>query len=378
MKNETIILTGGGTAGHVCPNINLSTELNKYFDKIIYIGSKNGIEKKLITSQTNYDYKSISSVKFVRRKLLKNLLIPFKLAKAISEAKKILKESKPSIVFSKGGYVSVPVVIAASKLKIPIICHESDVSMGLANKIASKYATKVCTNFEITANKNKNKFIKTGSPLPVSNLTKSQAKEKLKIKTDKPVLLVTGGSLGASTINEIIFNNIDLLTQKYFIIHLVGKGNLNKKLTKKTDYKQIEFSNDMWTIFKAIDLAISRAGANTILELLSNQIPTIFIPLPKGISRGDQIENAKYIESLSCSKTIFQDELDIKKLQNKLNLLEKDANIIKNQIKTQNFSDGTKLIINTILENKKNWNSPFSFLFLIIKSYIFKTLINIR
>ena len=167
-------------------------------------------------------------------------------------------------------------------------------------------------------------------------------------------MLVTGGSLGASTINEIIFNNIDLLTQKYFIIHLVGKGNLNKKLTKKTDYKQIEFSNDMWTIFKAIDLAISRAGANTILELLSNQIPTIFIPLPKGISRGDQIENAKYIESLSCSKTIFQDELDIKKLQNKLNLLEKDANIIKNQIKTQNFSDGTKLIINTILENKKN------------------------
>ena len=138
MKNETIILTGGGTAGHVCPNINLSTELNKYFDKIIYIGSKNGIEKKLITSQTNYDYKSISSVKFVRRKLLKNLLIPFKLAKAISEAKKILKESKPSIVFSKGGYVSVPVVIAASKLKIPIICHESDISMGLANKIASK------------------------------------------------------------------------------------------------------------------------------------------------------------------------------------------------------------------------------------------------
>ena len=361
MKNGTIILTGGGTAGHVCPNINLSKELNKYFDKIIYIGSKNGIEKKLIISQTNFDYKSISSVKFIRRKLIKNLLIPFKLAKAISEAKKILKETKPSIVFSKGGYVSVPVVIAASKLKIPIICHESDISMGLANKIASKYATKVCTNFEVTAIKNKKKFIKTGSPLPISNLTKSEAKEKLKIKTNKPILLITGGSLGASIINELVFNNIDLLTQKYFVIHLVGKNNLNKKLSKKNDYKQIEFSDDMWTIFKATDLAISRAGANTILELMINQIPTIFIPLPKGISRGDQIENAKYIKSLSCSKTIFQDELNFKKLQNELNLLEKDANFIKNQIKKQNFSDGTNLIIDIILENKKNWTNPFSF-----------------
>ena len=366
MKNGTIVLTGGGTAGHVCPHINLSNELNKHFDKVIYIGSKNGIEKNLITSQTNYEYKSISTVKFIRRNIFKNILLPFKLSKAISEAKKILKESNPAIIFSKGGYVSLPVVIAGSKLNIPIICHESDITMGLANKIASKYATKVCTNFEITAKKNKNKFICTGSPLPLSNLSKSEAKEKLKIKTEKPILLVTGGSLGASTINELIFKNVDELTKKYFIIHLVGKGNINKKLKDKNSYKQIEFSNEMWTIFKATDYAISRAGANTILELLSNKIPTIFIPLPKGISRGDQIENAKYISSLGVSKTIFQEDLTIKKLQNELNFLEKDANSIKNQIKLQNFEDGTKKLIQLILENKKDWLNFSVFLFFIL------------
>lgn len=369
MKNGTIILTGGGTAGHVCPNINLSKELQKYFNKIVYIGSHNGIEKNLIKSQTNYDYKSISSVKFVRKNLFKNILLPFKLSKSILEAKKILKNEKPSIVFSKGGYVSLPVVIAAHKLNIPVICHESDITMGLANKIASKYATKVCTNFEITASKNKKKFICTGSPLPISNLTKIQAKEKLKIKTSKPVLLVTGGSLGANKINELIFDNVDLLSKKYFIIHLVGKGNLNKKLLSKNDYKQIEFSNEMWTIFKASDFALSRAGANSILEILANKIPTIFIPLPKGISRGDQVENAKYIKSLGCANIIFQDELSIEKLQNELNLLEKQSIFIKNQIISQNFEDGTDKIIQLILEYKKDWkyfSVFYSFILLVI------------
>lgn len=352
MNNETIVLTGGGTAGHVTPNINLSSELKKYFSKIVYVGTESGIEKKLITSQTNYDYKPISAVKFVRKNIFKNLLLPFKLSKSINEAKKILKEEKPSIVFSKGGYVGLPVVIAASKLKIPVVCHESDITMGLANKLAIKYATKICTNFEITANINKDKFIWTGSPLPKSNLTKIQAKEKLKIKTDKPILLITGGSLGAKAINELIFENAKNLTDRYYIIHLVGKNNLNKKL-KIQDYKQIEFSNDMWTLFKASDYAISRAGANTIVELLSNEIPTIFIPLPKGISRGDQVENAKYLEKNNLALCLQQNELCYEKLQNKLEILEKQAKNIKIQLKKQNFTDGTNRIINVILENKK-------------------------
>lgn len=352
MKYETIVLTGGGTAGHVSPNINLSKELNKYFKRIVYIGSKNGIEKKLITEQTNYEYQSIDSVKFERKKIFKAFGIPFKLTKIVNQAKKILKEIKPCVVFSKGGYVGLPVVIAAHKLKIPVVCHESDITMGLANKLSSRFANKICTNFPITANKNKSKFVYTGSPILLSSLTKSQAKEKLKIKTNKPILLVTGGSLGAKSINEFIFKNIEQLTNKFYILHLVGKNNFNKKINNQS-YKQIEFSNDMWTIFKATDYAISRAGANTIMELLSNKIPTIFIPLPKPVSRGDQIENASYLEKLNVSTTVLQEELTLEKVQNKLSFLEKNKDNIILSIEKQNFTDGTDKIIQTILSSIK-------------------------
>lgn len=349
---STIVLTGGGTAGHVFPNINLQTELKKHFSKIVYIGT-NGIEKKLISSLTNYEFKEINAVKLNRSKIFQNLFIPFKLSKSISAAKKILKKTKPDIVFSKGGFVGLPVTIAAHKLNIPVICHESDITMGLANKLSCKYATKVCTNFETTASKNPNKFICTGSPLRVSSLSKEEAKNKLDIKTDKPVLLITGGSLGAKAINELIFKLAKNLSKDYYIIHIVGKGNFNNKIKIK-DYKQIEFSNDMWSIFKASDYAISRAGANTILELLANKIPTIFIPLPKGASRGDQIENAKFLEKNKLAKIIFQNELSEEKLQNTLKILEKEAKNIVLSIKKQNFEDGTNKIINEILKYKKD------------------------
>lgn len=349
--NNTIILTGGGTAGHVTLNINLKNELSKHFNKIIYIGSKNGIEKELIAKNTNYTYLTITTVKFERKKLLKNLAIPFKLKKGINEAIKILKETKPQIVFSKGGYVGLPVVIAAHKLKIPVICHESDISMGLANKLAKKYANVICTNFKSTAEKNGKKCIYTGMPLKLSPLSKNEAKQKLNINTNKPILLITGGSLGAKSINEFIFKNIDNLTKNYYIIHLVGKNNFNHSIKNK-DYKQIEFSNDMWSLMKCTDYAISRAGANTIIELLSNEILTIFIPLPKSVSRGDQIDNALFLEKENLSKTILQEELSLKKLQNSLDYLKNNANLIKNSIKNANFKDGTQKIINIILKEK--------------------------
>lgn len=349
--NKTIVLTGGGTAGHVSPNINLSQELRKHFDRIVYIGSENGIEKKLITSQTNYEYKSIPVVKFVRKNLFKNITLPFKLSKSVNEAKAVLKQINPDIVFSKGGYVSLPVVIASHKLGIPVISHESDLTMGLANKIASKYSSVVCTNFEATA-KNKKNFICTGTPIKLSNLTKQEAKSKLGIKSTKPVLLITGGSLGAKTINEVIFSLAPFLTKNYFVIHLVGKGNSNKNIKQK-DYLQIEFSNDMSTIMRASDFAISRAGANTIMELLANKIPTIFIPLPKGVSRGDQIENAKYIKNQGTGIIIFQNSLSKEKLQNTLKILEIQAKNIDLAIKKQNYTDGTQKIIEQILSHRK-------------------------
>ena len=346
-----IILTGGGTAGHVTLNINLEKELNKHFNKIVYIGSKTGIEKTLVKSNTNYIYEEITSTKLSRRKIFKNLEIPFKLFKAIKESKQFLKTHKPQIVFSKGGYVGLPVVIAAKQLKIPVVCHESDLTMGLANKLAKKYATKICTNFKSTAHKNGKKCLHTGMPLKLSKLTKLEAKTHLQIPSNKPVLLVTGGSLGAKSLNDFVFKNIESLTQTYYVLHLTGKNNLNKNIIHK-DYRQIEFSNDMWTIFKATDYAISRAGANTIVELLSNNILTIFVPLPKNNSRGDQIENAKHIESMGLAKTILQEDLELKKVQNCLNYLKNNSESIKTNIKNAKFEDGTQNIINVILQEK--------------------------
>ncbi len=354
MNNNCIILTGGGTAGHVTLNINLQNDLKKHFNKIVYIGSKSGIEKTLIKSNTTFIYEEITTTKLTRRKILKNLSIPFKLLKAIKEAKQIIKKYKPKIIFSKGGYVGLPVVIAGKKSGIPVVCHESDISMGLANKLAKRYATKICTNFELTAKENGDKCVYTGMPLALSPLSKQEAKQKLNINTNKPVLLITGGSMGAKALNEFIFSCAEKLTKNYYIIHLVGKNNLNKNLNIE-DYKQIEFTNDMWTILKATDYAISRAGANTIIELFANKILTIFVPLPKKASRGDQLDNASYFENMGLSKTILQEDLTLQKVQNSLKFLEINSDLIKNKIKNAKFTDGRNNIINIILQEKNTW-----------------------
>lgn len=353
MENNCIILTGGGTAGHVMVNINLENELKKHFKQIIYFGSEKGIEKELVTKLTSYKYVSIPTVKFDRQKLHKNILIPFKLFKAVKESINKLKFYNPEIIFSKGGYVGLPVVMAAKKLKIPSICHESDITMGLANKIAKRYATKICTSFQKTAEDNGEKCVHTSIPLKLSKLSKTEAKAKLNISSSLPVLLITGGSLGAQAVNNFIFDNIDQICKDYYVLHLVGKGNLKKDLLNHKNYKQIEFSNDMWTILKATDFAISRAGANTIMELLANKILTIFVPLPKSVSRGDQIENAKYLEQKGVSKTIMQEHLTIQNLFDTLETLKHESKEIKDSIKNENITDGTKNIMTIILNEKQ-------------------------
>ena len=349
---DCIILTGGGTAGHTTLNIKLQDELKKYFDKIVYIGSKNGIEKELIQKNTSYNYFSIETVKLERGKIFSNLKIPFKLTSAIKEAKKIIKEFNPSVIFSKGGYVGLPVTIAGKKLGIPVICHESDLTMGLANKLAKKYAKIICTNFEKTAKIDKKKCKYTGMPLILSKLSKNEAKEKLNIKTTKPILLVTGGSLGAKVLNEFVFNNIKELCKNFFVIHLTGKNNFNHSL-KINNYLQFEFFNDMPTLFKASDFALSRAGANTCIELLSNNLLTILVPLSNKGSRGDQVENAKYLKEQNLCSLIYQSNLNMNSFNKEISYLEINSKIIIDNIKNSNIKDGTNAIISTILKHKK-------------------------
>ena len=352
MKYESIVLTGGGTAGHITPNINLISGLKNHFKNIYYIGSS-GLEKKLIKNANLVPFYEISSTKLIRGKFFANLLIPFKLLKAIKEAKKILKNLKPNIVFSKGGYVSVPVVLAASKLKIPIVCHESDLTMGLANKICSKKAKAVCTTFAKTASLLKN-GVHTGTPLAkeLTNSSSALSRQKLKIPQGRKMLLITGGSLGSVAINNACFNIAEYSNKNYEVFHVVGKGNLNNKINL-AHYHQIEFANNMPTLISAADYVISRAGSNTIFELAASQKPMLLIPLPKGASRGDQVENAKYFCENGFAIMLSQESLNPQNLINNIEKLAKNAEKIKNSLKNACFKDGTSAIINVILKNTK-------------------------
>lgn len=281
-----IVLTGGGTGGHVIPNLALVPSLNKYFDQIHYIGS-NGIEKELVTKEKEIFFHTTSVVKLDRAHIMKNLKIPFVLIKAVKEARQLLETIKPSAVFSKGGYVSLPTCFAARQEKIPIIIHESDMSLGLANKIVSKFADLVITSFEQTK---QGEYI--GNPVREEIFQGSieRAKKNYQIDQNKPVILVFGGSSGSSAINDVVYLSLPKLTQKYFVIHIAGKHGDFK--IKHNSYKQIEYAHDINDLFAVARIVVSRAGANTLSELMALGKKILAIPLPKGSSRGDQIENA--------------------------------------------------------------------------------------
>jgi len=289
--SKTIALTGGGSAGHVTPNINLIPYINSYFNKIIYIGSESGIEKEL-TESLPLEYFSIPTTKFKRSLALSNLLIPYKVYLGYKAAKKILIDTQADVVFSKGGYVSVPVAFACSRLHIPLIIHESDLTMGLANKIARRFANKVCTSFRETANNLENGLF-VGAPL-ISSPPRAEIVKRLKnnYHIERPVCLVVGGSLGAKTLNELVWKHLDLLTKTHHVLHITGKGK-SKPNIKHNHYTQLEYTTYMREILTLTDIAITRGGSNMIFELLSANVPMLIIPLEHG-SRGDQVNNGEY------------------------------------------------------------------------------------
>ena len=348
-----IILTGGGTAGHVIPHVALLNDIKKNFDFIVYIGSRNGIEKEIISNE-NITYYEITTTKFVRQKLLKNLSIPFKLIKGIHDAKKIIKQEKPNVIFSKGGYVSLPVVVAAKLYKIPVIAHESDLKIGLANKLSKPCVNIICTTFEKTANCLSKKGVFTGSPMRLDmNKNKQDSLIKLGIRTNKPILLVTGGSLGSKNINKKIRDELCEILKKFYVIHLTGKGNIEKNLLNIKDYKQIEFTNDMGTIISCADVIVSRAGSNTIFELAVLRKPMLLIPLPKGNSRGDQVDNAKYFNQLGYANFVTEEQLQTSRIFPHILQTYNDSNILIRNLEKANIQPGNKTIIETILNYSK-------------------------
>ena len=318
---KKIVLTGGGTAGHVTPNIALLPALSRAGYEISYMGSYDGIEKKLIADFA-IPYTGISTGKLRRYLDIKNLTDPFRVLKGFAEARKYLKEYRPDVVFSKGGFVSVPVVRAAAALGIPCIIHESDMTPGLANKLCFPVAEKICCNFPETMQMlPEGKAVLTGSPImaELAQGNKIAGLDMCGFTANKPVIMVIGGSLGAANVNKAVRDSLPRLLEDFQVVHLCGKDKIDNLLLATPGYKQFEYiKTELKDLFAMADIVISRAGANSICELLALKKPNLLIPLPAASSRGDQLLNAASFEAQGFSIVINEDDLTTELLVTKV------------------------------------------------------------
>ena len=347
---KTIVLTGGGTAGHVTPNLALIPTLKENGWDIQYIGSHTGIEKELVIKE-NIPYHPIASGKLRRYLSVENLKDPFKVIKGYFDAYKILKKLKPKVVFSKGGYVTVPVVLAASHLKIPVIIHESDMTPGLANKIAMRSAKTVCVNFEETLKYVGSKGVHTGSPIrkELFEGSKTKGNELCGFKEVRPTLLMMGGSLGARKINETLREALPQLLKNFNIVHICGKKNLDESLLKLEGYKQFEYvSEELPHLFAMSDIMLSRAGANALAEIMALNIPSLLIPLSQKASRGDQILNANAMKSKGYCDVLYEEGLNKNKLIEKINELYSNREQFRGKMKERTKLSGVQKVMQEI------------------------------
>ncbi|HDD7053887.1 TPA: undecaprenyldiphospho-muramoylpentapeptide beta-N-acetylglucosaminyltransferase [Staphylococcus aureus] len=353
-----IAFTGGGTVGHVSVNLSLiPTALSQGYEAL-YIGSKNGIEREMIESQLpEIKYYPISSGKLRRYISLENAKDVFKVLKGILDARKVLKKEKPDLLFSKGGFVSVPVVIAAKSLNIPTLIHESDLTPGLANKIALKFAKKIYTTFEETLNylpKEKADFIGATIREDLKNGNAHNGYQLTGFNENKKVLLVMGGSLGSKKLNSIIRENLDALLQQYQVIHLTGKG-LKDAQVKKSGYIQYEFvKEDLTDLLAITDTVISRAGSNAIYEFLTLRIPMLLVPLGLDQSRGDQIDNANHFADKGYAKAIDEEQLTAQILLQELNEMEQGRTRIINNMKSYEQSYTKEALFDKMIKDALN------------------------
>lgn len=348
---KRIILTGGGTAGHVTPNIALIPRLKEEGYDIHYIGSYEGIEKKLI-EDLRIPYHGIASGKLRRYLSVKNLSDPFRVIKGYGEASRLIKSLKPDVVFSKGGFVSVPVVVAAKNHKVPAIIHESDMTPGLANKICIPAAVKVCCNFpEAMEHLPKEKAVLTGTPIrqELFNGDALEAIKFTKLQAGKPTILVVGGSTGSVKVNEAVRGCLDELLTKYQIIHLCGKDKLDPAYNDRAGYVQYEYiKKELSSMMALADLVISRAGANAICEIQALAKPNILIPLGLDASRGDQILNAESFEKQGFSYVLKEENLTKESLLTAVDQVYKNRAEYKSAMEASPMTDSIEKIIGLI------------------------------
>lgn len=351
--SKTIVLTGGGTAGHVTPNLALVPYLRDMGFDVVYIGSYDGIEKKLI-ADLKIPYYGIATGKFRRYFDAKNFSDPFRVVKGFGEARSILKQVKPDVIFSKGGFVSVPVINAAATLGIPCILHESDMTPGLANKLCVKAAKRICCNFPETMNYlPPSKAVLTGTPIrrELTNGSKTVGRELCSFTDDKPVIMVIGGSLGAQSINETVRAALPKILPDFNVVHICGKEKMDNMMLSVPGYKQFEYvKGGLKDLFALADLVVSRAGANSICELLALRKPNILIPLSAKSSRGDQILNARSFEQQEFSVVIDNEELDEDILLKEIHSVFDDREIYIDKMRKSNQHNAVDTILSLISE----------------------------
>ena len=300
-----IVLTGGGTAGHVVPNLALLPNLKDKFSSIVYLGQKDSIEQRLAQS-AGLEFFPVRAVKFDRSSKLSSFRIPFALASSVVTAKKLLRDLRPDIVFAKGGYVSLPASFAARSLGIPVVCHESDYSLGLANRLISRFAACTLTSFDDTAAKH---AVFTGNPVreAVCCSDPTIAVKLCAFSRSAKTVLFIGGSSGAAAINSAVDHALRTLTRDFNVVHICGKGNSRPR---SHGYRCFEFADDILSFFALADVVVSRAGANTACELMAMGKRVIFVPLPAGASRGDQLQNAQAYSKRYPCRILPQDRLN--------------------------------------------------------------------
>ncbi|SDJ41703.1 undecaprenyldiphospho-muramoylpentapeptide beta-N-acetylglucosaminyltransferase [Salimicrobium halophilum] len=329
---KRILFTGGGTAGHVIVNTALIPSFREKGYEIDYIGSYEGIEKELIGHMDDVTYHGISTGKLRRYMSKENVKDPFKVAKGILQSLSIIKKRKPGVIFSKGGFVSVPVVIAAKLARVPVVIHESDFTPGLANKLSFPFANRILTTFPETTEhvpEKKAEYIGAVIRDELFQGEEEKGKEMTGFKDGKPVLLVMGGSSGSENINEAIRHNLEALTERYNIVHLTGKGHKDDSYSRK-GYVQFEYVTDeLKDLLKLADLVVSRAGANAIFEFVALKKPMLLIPLSRKVSRGDQILNAESFERQGFAHSLDEEQITDETFLQAVNKLEEDKEKLK-------------------------------------------------
>lgn len=352
-NQRVIVLTGGGTAGHVTPHFALIPRLLERGYAIHYLGTRDGIERGMLADYPQVCYHVIKSGKLRRYFSVQNFTDPFRVVAGFAESLRLMRTLKPDVVFSKGGFVSVPVVLAASRRGVPCVCHESDLTPGLANRICARYADRVATTFAECAKALGPKAVQTGTPMRPALFAGSRAKglALCGFAGDRPVLLMTGGSLGAQSVNAALRGALPALLPQMDVAHLCGRGNLDPTLEGMAGYRQFEFlTDDMPNALACADIVLSRAGSNTLSELLALGKPMLLVPYPKGASRGDQIENAESYRRQGLALVLPQEDMTADTLTERVLELLRRKDELRAAAEASPVKDGTEGVLALIEE----------------------------